>query len=463
MELGILVRRAFPLLLLPLPLAAQTTAFIDVAVVPMTSERTLEHHTVIVRDGHIAEIGPTSRIAVPAGAARVDARGKFLMPGLAEMHAHVPGGNAPPQAVEDVMFLYAANGITTARSMLGAPPHLVLREQLARGELIGPRLIAGAPSLNGNSAPDPQTARALVRAHKEAGYDFLKLHPGLSREVYDAMAAEARAIGITFAGHVSQGVGLEHTLATRQSTIDHLDGYVEAVIADSLKQRMAAGTSVELGDAMRSVTDARIREVARATREAGVYNVPTMQLWENLFSQDPPERYLAWPEMKYVSPQQRNAWVQQKNNIRQNEAQSGTTPEERAQFFAVRRRILKALADEGAPLLMGTDAPQLFSVPGFSLHREIALLVDAGLTPWQILVAGTRNIGEYTRSIGLDANVGTVEVGKRADLLLLDANPLADARNVSRLAGVMLAGRWLPRAEIDRRLAELAARHAAAP
>ena len=206
--------------------APGTFAFVDVTVLPMDRERVLTGQTVIVRDGRIAAVGPSASVRVPADAQRIDAKGKFLMPGLAEMHAHVLGPQQPEQLNRDLMFLYVANGVTTIRAMLGAPNQLVLREQLKKGEVLGPRMFVAAPSLNGNSAPNPDTAMKLVRAHKSAGYDLLKLHPGLSRATYDSIVAVARAVGITFGGHVSQQVGIDRTLEVRQSTIDHLDGYI---------------------------------------------------------------------------------------------------------------------------------------------------------------------------------------------------------------------------------------------
>src|SRR5688500_3855946 len=194
--------------------AADVVAFVNVTVLPMDRNRVLADQTVIVRDGRIAEVGPSARTTVPADAQRIDGRGKFLMPGLAEMHAHVLG----PQAQEsearnrDIMFLYIANGITSIRAMLGAPNQLVLRQQLASGEVLGPTMYVAAPSLNGQSAPDPATAARLVREHKRAGYDLVKLHPGLSRATYDSAVAVAREVGITLAGHVSADVGIERTL-----------------------------------------------------------------------------------------------------------------------------------------------------------------------------------------------------------------------------------------------------------
>lgn len=416
--------------------AQEVAAFVGVTVVPMDAERTLPGHTVVVRDGRIVEVGPSAAVAVPGGAVRIDGRGKFLMPGLAEMHAHVPGPQAPPEAMEELMFLYVANGVTTIRGMLGAPSQLEVRDRLARGEMLGPTFYVGAPSLNGTSAPDSETAERLVRAHALAGYEFLKLHPGLSRATYDRMAAVAREVGITWAGHVSQEVGIDHTLATRQSTIDHLDGYLPA--------------AMEPG---------RMEALAAATREAGTWNVPTMYLWESFLSPEPAERWLALPEMRYVSQNQRDAWARQKAQM---EAQQAGRPlAEREAEIAARRRMLKGLADAGARLLMGTDSPQLFNVPGFALHRELEVMAASGLSPFQVLESGTRNVGRYVaEDLEEDGAFGTVAPGMRADLVLLDANPLEDVANVARRAGVMVRGRWLPEDDIRARLEAVAARHA---
>ena len=436
----------------------QPVAFVDVNVIPMDRERVLERQTVVVRDGRIAAIGPTSSVNVPAGALRIDARGKYLIPGLAEMHAHIPGANASEQVMRDLMFLYVANGVTTIRGMLGAPNQLELRRRTASGEILGPTIYVGAPSLNGQSAASASAARALVREHKAAGYDLLKLHPGLTREVYDAIAETAREVGITFAGHVSQGVGIEHTIATRQSTVDHLDGYLEGAVPDSIRRGMETG-AVPFGVAVRSVDDAKIRDLARRTREAGVWNVPTAFLWESFFSSEPPEEMAKRPEMRYASPQAVTAWSNQKRNRMQQDAQNNVTAADAEAYLTARRRILKALGDAGAPLLMGTDSPQMFNVPGFALHREIALMVEAGLTPFQVLESGTRNVATYAeRDLKLDGRFGTVAVGNRADLVLLDGNPLADIGNVARRSGVMVRGRWVPAQEIERGLEEVARR-----
>jgi hypothetical protein len=402
-------------------------------------------------------------VQVPADARRVDARGKFLMPGLAEMHAHVPPQqNASDEALRDIMFLYIANGVTTIRGMLGAPYQLALRDRLARGELLGPTFYVGAPSLSGNSAPNPDTAAALVRAHKRAGYDFLKLHPGLSRETYDAIVRTSREVGITYAGHISTNVGLARTLEARQGSIDHLDGYLEASLPEALRGRVMSPTAqVTLGEVLAAADPSALPALARRTREAGVWNVPTAYLWESFYGPEGAEAKGALPEMRYVSQQQVNAWMNQKRNRDAQDGPQGVTPEHRARYIAFRRATLKALADAGAPLLMGTDSPQMFNVPGFALHRELGVMQAAGLTPYQILQSGSANVARYAReSLGLDGAFGTVAAGQRADLVLLDADPLADVANLARRAGVMVRGRWVPREEIEQGLAAIAAKHA---
>jgi imidazolonepropionase-like amidohydrolase len=457
--------------LIAAPLGAQNApastpavvAFVDVNVIPMDRERVLEGQTVVVRDGRIASVDPSARARIPSGALRVDGRGKYLMPGLAEMHAHIPDAQAPEQMIRDIFTLYVANGVTTIRGMLGAPNQLALRAKTASGAMLGPTIFVGAPSLNGNSAADPATAARLVREHKAAGYDFLKLHPGIPRTSYDSIVAAARAVGITYAGHISQGVGLEHTLASRQSTIDHLDGYLEASLPESVRARVIADEA-SLGEMVNAVDASRFAALAAETRKAGTWNTPTAFLWESFFSPEPPEEMANRAEMKYAPPQWISRWSNQKRTRIQQDQLNGVSAEESAMYLSLRRTLLKTLADSGAKLLMGTDSPQMFNVPGFALHREIEVMQEAGLTPWQVLQSGTRNVAEYAaRDLRLDGKFGTVAVGNRADLILLDANPLTDARNVAKRAGVMVRGRWLPASELDRMLAEMAARHSTAP
>src|SRR5688572_27208616 len=169
------------------PAPTQHVVFVGVNVIPMTGDIVIRDAAVLISDGRISAVGPTASIARPRDARIIDARGKYLMPGLAEMHAHVPGAQAEAAYRDDVLFLYVANGVTLARGMLGEPMHLTMRSDLAAHRLLGPRLITSGPSLNGNSVKTAEDAVRMVREQKVAGYDFLKLHPGLKRDVFLAI------------------------------------------------------------------------------------------------------------------------------------------------------------------------------------------------------------------------------------------------------------------------------------
>jgi imidazolonepropionase-like amidohydrolase len=421
-------------------------AFVDVTVIPMDRERRLPGQTVVVRGDRIVELGPVATVTVPDGATRVEGKGKFLIPGLAEMHAHIPGGQASDSAVERTLFMYLAGGLTTIRGMLGHPRHLELRARAARGELLSPTIYAAGPSLNGNSIPDPAAARKAVIEQKEAGYDLLKVHPGVSREAFDTLVATARRVGIPFAGHVPTEVGVARAIESKYATIEHLDGYIEAMVRDGapVGADQSAFFGLNLGEYL---DESKMPALVAATKKAGVWNVPTQVLLENLVLVESSAELTERPEMKYVMPEMLAQWAQVKDNML---AETGSTAESARRTIEVRRRLIKALHDAGAGLLLGSDAPQVYNVPGFSTHRELESLVAAGLTPYQALETGTRNVARY---FGTTGETGTVERGKRADLVLLEADPLVDIRNTTKRAGVMLRGRWLPQAEIEGRLA----------
>lgn len=418
---------------------AGAVAFVGANVITMDGERVLADHTVVVRDGRIAALGPSASVAVPAGAARIEARGKYLIPGLAEMHGHVPAaGNAGPQFAEDVLFLYVAAGATTVRGMQGHPSQLDLRRRVEAGSLIGPRLFLSSPPLSGNNTPDAATAERLVREHKAAGYDLLKVHEGLSPEAYAAIARTAREVGLPWGGHVSDLVGLQGALEARQSTIDHVDNYVLAMIPEGAAPGVAAADP------------SRIPELARATRAAGVAVVPTMALWEVILGLYDPASMRDRPELRYMPPAMVENWATQVN-ARRAQTERGAALRE----VELRNAMLGALSEAGVRILMGTDAPQMFSVPGFSLDRELQVMAAAGMTPYQILRSGTVAVAEH---LGLIAESGTIAVGKRADLVLLDGNPLDDIGNAAKRAGVMVNGRWLSADAIRARLDVIAAR-----
>jgi imidazolonepropionase-like amidohydrolase len=325
------------------------------------------------------------------------------------------------QFAERVAFLYVAGGITSVRGMQGHPNQFALRERINSGELVGPRLWLSSPPLHGGNVANAVAADTTVRNFKKAGYDLLKVHENLSREAYDAIVKTAREVNIPFGGHVSNHVGVLAALDAKQTTIDHLDNYVEEI-----------------------QSDLDIASLVDKTVKAGVANVPTMPLWEVIMGVHDPATMMNRPELKYMPPAMVEQWRTQVATIR-----GQADPQEATRVIELRNRLLKALSDAGAVLLLGSDAPQLFSVPGFSIQREMESWAAAGLQPFRILQAGTTAVAAHMNDT---ANSGTVSVGKRADLLLLDANPLADVKHVARKSGVMVNGRWLAWPDIEKRL-----------
>jgi imidazolonepropionase-like amidohydrolase len=409
------------------------TAFTNVSVVPMDRAAVLSGMTVLVQGDRITAVAPG--LTPPARSTIIDGTGKFLMPALAEMHAHVPGGNAPDEAIERVLLLYAANGLGTVRGMLGHPRHLELRERLTTGAVLGPELVTSGPSFNGQSAPTPESAIDMVRAQKQAGYDFLKIHPGLSRVTFDALVGAAAESGITFSGHVPADVGLPRALEAEYRTIDHLDGYIEAMAPPGPSDFFGVNLA-------KSADESKLADLAARTKAAGTWMVPTQVLMENVVGEITADALKARPEMRYESTPAPviEKWTELKRQFAEK-----YSADERRHFLDLRRRIILALHKAGVPFLLGADAPQMWNVPGFSTHRELQSLVAAGLTPFQALQTGTVNVARF---LGREDRAGTIAVGKAADLLLLDANPLADISNTTRIAGVMLKGKYYAQEEL---------------
>lgn len=419
------------------PASGQVTAFVNVRVIPMDTERVLEDQTVLVDGDRIMAVGPSASVDIPGNATVIRGRGRYLMPGLAEMHGHIPPPNQPAELIEETLFLYLANGITTVRGMLGYPGQLELRTRASEGALASPTLYLAGPSFNGSTVSSPAQAEERVRDQVAEGWDLLKIHPGMSRESYDAMARTAHELGIRFGGHVPVDVGLDHALDMKQETFDHVDGYVEA-----------------LGNGLAPVNMIELNRLVLKTIQQEAWVVPTMALWETLFLTVPLDVLESYDELKYVPSATVRSWS---NQYRSRASSGQYDPMTSEAVIDTRMRVLRALSDAGARILMGTDAPQQFSVPGFSLHRELLVMADADMTPWEIMVTGTRNVGDYFAHKDV---FGQVAVGHRADLLLVEENPLEDVAHIAHHAGVMVRGKWYSRADIDKRLAAIEAKYA---
>ncbi|WP_215399230.1 amidohydrolase family protein [Rheinheimera oceanensis] len=421
----------------PQPATAAFTVFDQVHVLPMDSDQLLRNQRVLVQGDRIVAVGPAAELALPQDATVIDGAGRYLLPGLAEMHGHVPPmvdfSGMPARYLDDVLMLYLAGGVTTVRGMLGHDQQLRLKDDIASGKRLGPTLYLAGPSFNQNTVTSTEQARERVRQHKQQGWDLLKIHPGLSLEHYQAIADEAKQQGIDFAGHVPDAVGIEQAILLGSRTIDHLDGYMAA-----------------LGGFDKELTAADMAPLVALSKKHNVAVVPTQALWQTIIGASDAAQLQSYDELKYMPARVIAGWqryVQQPGGA----YYSGDTAALHAQN---RQRLLRALYEADVTILMGTDAPQLYSVPGLSLRRELPLMAAAGISNYDILRSGTVLVGGYFAD---KDQFGQVAAGQRADLLLVDGNPLEDLSVLYQPAGVMVRGQWLSRATLDSKLAEIAA------
>nr|WP_254151658.1 amidohydrolase family protein [Chryseosolibacter indicus] len=431
----------------PVDNVSREVVFLHVNVITMDSDKILEDQTVIVRNGKIKQIGNSKSVKYPKNAFIVNSKDKYLIPGLAEMHAHVPPiDDITP--MKEVLTLFVANGITTIRGMLGHPKHLELRSKINSSEILGPHFYTTGPSFNGMSVRSAEEGAAMVRKQKEAGYDYLKLHPGLSREKFDAIASTAKEVGIPFVGHVSFGVGVWHAIESRYSSIDHMDGFIEGLVPgiNKMVEQQTGLFGMNVAD---KVDTTRIPELIQQLKQNNIWVVPTQSLAERWFHPDyTAEVFKADPNLVYMKPETIEQWVNSKQNLVNNPTYN---PDRVQEFVALRRKLILKCQRNGVGLLLGCDAPQIFNVPGFSTHQELQYLVLSGLTPYEALRAGTVNVAKYLGK----SDSGIIREDAVADLVLLNGNPLVDIKQTQNIAGVMLGNKWLGKKHLDDELKKL--------
>ena len=411
-------------------------------VLTMESGPTYEVLDIVVSDGKFTS-GPAS-----PSAKTIDLDGMHVIPGLTEMHAHVPVPRMDsPGYREDVLFLWVANGVTRARGMMGHPTHLELRDAIADHEVLGPALMISGPSFSGGSVRDAAAAEQRVRDQKAAGYDFLKIHPGLSDAAFHAVAQTANEAGIAFAGHVTGAVGLLDSLKARQQTIDHLDGFVETLVAPArLANRQGSWFGADLAA---DVDSGRVPALIAALTASGAAVVPTETLLENVAGD-------------LAAQQAREEYAYLPGNLRESYSRAvagsarGFTPESAARFLGLRKRLIGAAHHAGVPVLLGSDSPQIFNTPGFSIHRELAAMVASGLSPFEAIASGSSVPADF---FGMSETWGSLLPGRDADLIVLRDDPLADIDNSRSIEAVMVRGRYLARDELDAGLADIRKRY----
>lgn len=416
----------------------EPVAFTHVTVIDTTGSAPKADQTVLVTDGRIASVGPADRAMVPAGVRAIDGRGKFLVPGLWDMHVHVLW----EPAVETLLPLMIANGVTGARDMHTHFPFEQIKAwvgEVESGKRVGPRIIYAGPIIDGPepvwpgsvTVGDADAGRRAVRDLKGKGSNFIKVYERLPREAYFAIADEARRQNIPFAGHVPEAVTPAEVSDAGQRSIEHLSHFLEHC---RTTEDWTQGTIV--------YDEAKGEALFETFKKNGTWQCPTLIVAETTtFGRE--DRIAKDPRRRYFAPS-----VLSRVGFDDSKRDWDAT----LHFWREERRLMRHMHTYRVErVLAGTDAPIVRNVPGFSLHDELKCLVDAGLTPAEAIRAATFNPARF---LGREKDLGTVEAGKLADLVLLRADPLADVTNTTRIVAVVADGRVYDRSALDRLLAD---------
>jgi len=438
---------------------AESCAILHVTVIDVTGGEPALNQTVLITANRIIAMGETGQIIVPPGANVIDATGKFLIPGLWDMHVHI----LQRERHKEFFPLLIANGVTGIRDM-GSPPDQIeaikrLRKQIEEGDVLGPRIVAAGPMVDGPNPMFPELsvavsneaeARQTVRDLQSSGADFIKVYSLLPRSAYFALADEAKQRNIPFAGHVPESVSALEASDAGQRSIEHLSGVRLACSANETELRQKLVEARSKSDA--SLLYQALRYVYAKSRETyseekadalfarfvanDTWQVPTLVV----------ARFVAQANS---NPGEKTDVLQSNEMMNHNACAKGLTQDEFESVSTSAQSgfdLVIAMKRAGVKFMAGTDAPNPFVTPGPSLHDELELLVQAGFTPLEALQSATRNPAEY---LGRLDRLGTIEEGKLADLVLLDANPIEDIRNARKIWAVVLNGKILLRPQLD--------------
>ena len=433
-------------------------------VIAMSGAAPLEGQTIVVRGGTIVSVAPSAEADVPAGAQMVDAGGKFVIPGLWDMHVHT----SREGRARYFWPLFLAHGVTGVREMGSYLDTLLYwRSELERDPLSGPRIVWSSPMFDGSPASwqhgipleSPGQARVMVDSMQRLGFDFIKVYVRLRRDVYFAIAEQAKLRGMPFAGHLPGRIELAEALRAGQRSLEHSDGIALActpgasALLDSVfstsdeSEREVRGR--RFAQRMLDAFDpGQCGEILRAIAASGTWIVPTLAVVRgHAFVRD--TAMLRDRRIEFVPPALARRWLADA------EEDAAEDPAEELAFdeemFRRGMRLVGAMHAAGVGILAGTDASdEPFVYAGSSLHDELELLVEGGLSPVDALAAATVRPAEF---LGISDSLGTVEPGRGADLVILDANPLLDIRNIRRVHAVVRGGRYIGPEERQRLLA----------
>ena len=442
-----------------------TFVFENVNVIPMTTQEILRNQTVIIKNGKIHFVGSSTKVKKKIDALVIDGYGNYLIPGLFDMHMHFED----EQTV--ALPMYIANGVTTIQSMEGSPWHIKLRNKIAQGKLLGPRVFTTGPTTADAQVNSPEEAEAFVRKQKKAGYDAIKQYgngsDSMSLETYKHLITTAKKLDMRVVGHAPRNLPFDAVLRAQQDSIDHTEEiyYTYRPISEGFYKlhvdfqfgRIKLDEYRKKNPVFPNLSELTptIKKLAQEVKKSGVAITPTLTMFRTIWRHQN-SQYLTMlndPELQYVEPLTRVSWGPKRNWYRAGWAKRRNELNQiLGQSLELQKMMVKEFANAGVPLMSGTDAQAPFVYPGFNLHKELKLFVESGVKPFDALKAATITPAKF---LGIDTEVGTIEVGKQADLVLLDANPLNDIGNTKRISGVFLRGRWFTRKDLDQMLKKI--------
>jgi len=405
-------------------------AFENVNVVPMNREVVLYNQRVIIVDGKISKIEPVSEKRTKDFDSIINAKDKYLIPGLAEMHYHLEND------AENEFKLLIANGVTTARNMAeyDGQDQIKIREQANNNQILAPYYVTSGPYLKAEDLQTIPDVLNIVKKHQDRGYDFLKIADNLPKEIYLKLLEETTKHNIPVIGHGQRKLPLEYSL--KMKSIAHIEEFMNIFSSEQKEDTVY------------------LKQAAIKIKKSGVYVSPTLGIFEMISRYADDEKFEILKksdEIKYLPEKYAAYCMSDSTHYRTNSW--FTAPESLIRLqeeLQWQKKFTKILSKEKVPLLAGSDTYGLF-LPGFSLHRELELICNAGLSPYETLRTATVNPANYLNRV----SSGTIAEGKSADLVLLNKNPLQDIQNTKTIEGVMLKGKWMDRKKLNLMLKEV--------
>jgi len=436
---------------------AEAVLFESVSVVTSATGEVLDDRWVLTRNGRIDAIGEAGTFEVPSDALRIDGRGAYLVPGLVDWHARFPSASDPMRrvVVGEILQLHVAKGVTTLRVPDGAPYLIELKQQIARGEVLGPSLFVGSPSLFASRRDGAAALEVQARAYAEQGYDFLTVSPELAPELWEIVVEMGNDLDFTvsrWGGDPAGSWGMEDV---RPIALEDLDAQFQRF--RELRQPAQAWTDVGIESGHWSDLVQAALQADQPMVSNHVTRLHDYGWFDGLGGWVDPEEAAELQETAYVPVAQRDEWY----NTHWNRWASGELTEEEAEaYFEWRSEVVRRLFLAGVPIVAGSGATSKYSVPGFAMHRELNSLVDVGMSRTDVLASATEVPARYLmRDLRSPDPFGAVAVGHRADLILLAESPFDSLETMQDPLGVVVSGRWLPREELEERLEVIHVRH----